>query len=107
MSKENNKGLNTVDWGKMGRGGKEPSLSPSIGHKQRTLSFSFHWPPRKEPFPSLSFGHQALDMPSPSFAFFLKGGLGSLELFFFPGHNFQFNLENTCSHKFLEEEKND
>jgi hypothetical protein len=23
----------------------------------------------------------------------------------FPGHNFQFNLENTCSHKLFEEEK--
>ncbi len=28
-------------------------------------------------------------------------------LFLFPGHNFQINLENTCSYKLLEEEKND
>jgi hypothetical protein len=28
-------------------------------------------------------------------------------IFFSLGHNFQFNLENTCSHKFLEEENND
>jgi hypothetical protein len=48
-----------------------------------------------------------LDLPSFSFSFSLKGELGSLELFFFPGHNFQFNWENTRSRKLLEEEKND
>jgi hypothetical protein len=82
--------------------------SPSIGHqvknlflhlrlaiKQRTFSFTFYWPPSKEP------------SPSPSFFFSLKGGLGSLELFFFPGHNFQFNWENTRFRKLFEEEKND
>jgi hypothetical protein len=37
-------------------------------------------------FPSI--GHQALDLLSPSFSFFLKGGLESLEVFFFPGQNF-------------------
>jgi len=37
--------------GKVGKGGKEPSPSPSIGH-------------------------QALDLPSPSFSFSLKGGFG-------------------------------
>jgi hypothetical protein len=59
-----------------------------------TFSFSFLWPP-------------TLDLPSPSFSFSLKGELGSSELSFFPGHNFQFNLENICSHKLLEEENND
>jgi hypothetical protein len=85
----------------------EPSLPHSIGHqaknfllllplatKQGTFSFSFHWPP-------------TLDLPSPSFSFSLKGGLGSLELFLFPVHSFQFNLENTYSHKLFEEENND
>jgi hypothetical protein len=42
-----------------------------------------------------------------SFSFSLKGGLGSWEALFFLGYNFQFNLENTCSHKLFEEEKND
>jgi hypothetical protein len=42
-----------------------------------------------------------------SLLLFLKGGLGSWEAFSFPKHNFQFNLENICSHKLLEEEKND
>jgi hypothetical protein len=41
------------------------------------------------------------------FSFSLKCELGSLELSLFLGHNFQFNLENTCSDKLLEEEKND
>jgi len=58
--------------GKVGRGRKEPSISPSIGHqaenlflllplatKQKTFSFSFHWPPSRKPFPSPSIGHQA------------------------------------------------
>ncbi len=72
-----------------------PSLEPSIGHQVG------------EPSPSPSIDHQALDLPSFSFSFSLKGKLGSWELFFFPGHNFQLNGENTCSHKLLEEEKND
>ncbi len=59
----------------MGIGRKEPSPSPSIGHqakdlllllplatKQRTFSFSFHWPPNKEPSPSPSIGHQAKNL---------------------------------------------
>jgi hypothetical protein len=62
---------------------------------EKNLSFTFHWPLNKEP------------SPSPSFSFSLKGGLGSLELFFFLGHNFQFNLENIHFPKLLEEEKND
>jgi hypothetical protein len=59
-----------------------------------TFSFSFHWPPSG-------------DLPSPPFSFSLKGGLGSWEALSFPRHNFQFNLDNTCSHKLLEEENND
>jgi hypothetical protein len=59
------------------------------------LSFTFHWPLSKEP------------SPSPSFSFSLKGGLRSLEFFFFLGHNFQFNLENTHFRKLFEEENND
>jgi hypothetical protein len=39
--------------------------------------------------------------------FSLKGGLKSWEVLSFPEHNFQFNVENTYSHKLLEEEKND
>jgi hypothetical protein len=54
-----------------------------------------------------SIGHQALYLPSPSFPFFLKGGVGSLGVLSFPRHNFQFNLENSCSHKLLKEEEND
>jgi len=65
---------------------------------KRCFSFTFHWPPNIGTFhwpPSLerSIGHQALDLPSPPFSFSLKGGLGSLGALFFPGHNFQFNLE--------------
>jgi hypothetical protein len=66
MSKEKNEGLNKVVWGESGKRWKR--------------TFSFHWPPNKEPFPSPSFDHQTLDLPSPSFSFFLKGRLGSLEL---------------------------
>ncbi len=40
-----------------------------------------------------SIGHQVLDLPSPPFSFFIKGGLGSLGALSFPGHNFQFNFE--------------
>ncbi len=64
---------------------------------------TFHWPPNLE----RSIGHQTLDLPSPPFSYSLKGELGSLGAFSFPGHNFQFNLEYTCSHKLLEEEEND
>jgi hypothetical protein len=68
-----------------------------VGGKEvkKKLSFTFHWPPSKEP------------SPSPSFSLSLKGGLGSLELLFFLRHNFQFNVENICFRKLLEEEKND
>ncbi len=62
---------------------------------------------RKKPFPSPSIGHQALDLSSPSFSFFSKGGFGWSRLFIFPKHNFQFNFENIGSYKLLEEEKND
>jgi hypothetical protein len=34
----------------------------------------------KKKIPSPSIGHQALNLPSPSFFLSLKGGLGSLEL---------------------------
>jgi hypothetical protein len=54
-----------------------------------------------------SIGHQVLDLPSPPFSFSLKGEFGSLGVFSFLGHNFQFNLESTCSHKLFEEEEND
>jgi hypothetical protein len=60
----------------------------------------------KKPSLSPSIGHQTLDLPSFPFSLFLKGKLKSLEALFFPRHNFQFNLENIYSHKFLEE-KND
>jgi hypothetical protein len=46
-------------------------------------------------------------LAKPPFSFSLKGGFGSWEALSFPRHNFQLNLENTCSHKLLEEEKND
>jgi hypothetical protein len=58
MWRVKNEGLNKVDWGKSGKGRKEASFPPSIGH-------------------------QALDLPSPSFSFSLKGGLGCLGGFFF------------------------
>ncbi len=64
---------------------------------------TFHWPPSLEH----SIGHQALVLPSPSFSFLLKGGLGSLGGLSFSRHNFQFNLENSCSRKLLKEEEND
>jgi hypothetical protein len=64
---------------------------------------TFHWPPNIETFiwPP-SFGSTFTSL----FLLFIRrtwiiGGLS------FPGHNFQFNLENTCSHKLLEDEKND
>jgi hypothetical protein len=73
---------------------------------------TFHWPPSLEPsidHQTLehSIGHQALDLPSPPFSFSLKGKFGSLGAFYFLGHNFQLNLEKTCSYKLFEEEKND
>jgi hypothetical protein len=78
-----------------------------LATKQRTFSFTFHWPPNKEPSPFPSIGHQVLDLFSPSLFFFLKGRLGSLELSSSLGHNFQFNLENICFRKLFQEEKND
>jgi hypothetical protein len=58
---------------------------------------TFHWPPSLEH----SIGHQTLDLPSPPFPFSLKGGLRSLGGLSFLGHNFQFNLEKTCSYELL------
>jgi hypothetical protein len=53
-----------------------------------------------------SIGHQALDLPSPPFSFFLKGEFGLLGGSLSP--NIIFNsILNTCSDKLLEEEKND
>jgi hypothetical protein len=45
------------------------------------------------------------NLPSPPFFFSLKDGFELFGAFSFPKHNFQFNLENTCSRKLLEEEK--
>jgi hypothetical protein len=45
-------------------------------------------------FPSHSIGHQALNLPSPPFFFFSKGGFRSWGTLSFLGHNFQFNLEH-------------
>jgi hypothetical protein len=47
-----------------------------LATKPSTFSVSFHWPPSQAPSPSPSIGHQALDLPSPTFSFSLKGGLG-------------------------------
>jgi hypothetical protein len=55
---------------------------------KRCFSFTFHWPP--------SFGST-----SPPFLFSLKGGLKSLGGLSFLRHNFQFNLEKTCSYELL------
>jgi hypothetical protein len=77
-----------------------------MGRGEKDFSFTFHWPPSKEPSLSPSIGHQALDLPSPSFSFSLKGRLGSLEFSSSLGDNFQFNLKNTCSRKLIKEEKN-
>jgi hypothetical protein len=52
-----------------------------------------------------SIGHQALDLPSPPFSFSLRGGLESFGVLSFPNVVFNSNLENTCSHNLLEEEK--
>jgi hypothetical protein len=84
-------------------------LEHSIGHQALEHSFGHQALEHSFAHQALkhSFAHQALDLPSPPFSFFLKGKLGSLGALSFPGHNFQFNLENTCSHKLLKEEKND
>ncbi len=75
----------------MGRGEKVFFLHLPLGTKQWNIPLlTKHW-----------------DLPSPPFSFLLKGGLESFGVFSFPRHNFQFNFENTCSHKLLEEEKND
>jgi hypothetical protein len=81
-----------------------------LATKPRTFSFSFHWPPNQEPSLPPSIGHQALDLPSPSFSFFLKGGLRCLGGFFFSsfGEITSNSIwRNTSSYKFLEEEKQD
>jgi hypothetical protein len=52
-----------------------------------------------------SIDHQALDLLSPPFSFFLKGELGSLGVLSFLGHNFQFNFEKTCSYKLLKKKR--
>jgi hypothetical protein len=85
----------------MGRSEKVFFPLPSIGHQAWNIPLAtkhgtFHWPPSME----LSIGHQALDLPSPLFSFSLKGGLGSLGIISFPGHNFQFNLEYLFSQAF-------
>jgi hypothetical protein len=90
-----------------------------LATKQIIFSFTFHWPSSKEPSPSPSIGHQKnnlllhlplatklwiyLHLPSISL---LKAD-SDHQSFFFLGHNFQFNLENTCSCKLIEEENND
>jgi hypothetical protein len=62
--------------------------------KQRTFSFYSLWPP--------SFGSTF------TFLFLLlKRRTWIIGTLYFLGHNFQFNLENICSRKLLEEEKND
>ncbi len=79
-----------------------PSLEPSIAHQAWNLPLptklgTFHWPPSLEP----SIAHQAWDLPSPPFPFSFKGELGSLGVFFFLKHNFQFNFEKICSYELL------
>jgi hypothetical protein len=71
-----------------------PSLEHSISHQAWNLPLAtkletFHWPPSMEH----SIGHQVLDLLSPPYSFSLKDELGSLGTLFFPGHNFQFNIE--------------
>jgi hypothetical protein len=46
-----------------------------------------------------------LDLPSPPFPFFLKGIFRSLGSVYFLGHNFQFNLEKTCSYELLKRKR--
>jgi hypothetical protein len=77
---------------KMGRGRKEPSPSPSIGHQAKNLLLLL-----------------PLATKQRSFTLFLKGGLGSWEgLLLFPRKNkFQFNLESVWFYKFLEEGRKD
>ncbi len=114
----------------MGKDEKVFSLHLPLATKQRTFSLSFHWSLSKEPSPSPSIGHQAknllLHLPLAtkqrtfSFTFHWPPNFGStftfifllfkrwiriIGSFFFLGHNFQFNLENICSHKLLEEKK--
>jgi hypothetical protein len=62
---------------------------------------TFHWPSSLEH----SIGHQAWDLPSPPFPFFLKGGFESLGALSFLGHNFQFNLEKICSYELLRKKR--
>jgi hypothetical protein len=75
-------------------------MEPSIGHQALEHSISHQALEH-------SISHQALDLPSSPFSFSLKGGLRSWGALSFHGHNFQFNLEKTCSYELLEEEKND
>jgi hypothetical protein len=77
-----------------------------LATKQRTFSFTFHWPPSKEPSPSPSIGHQTT-FSFTFLPFLFKRRTQIIGALFFPGHNFQFNWENTCFRKLLEEEKND
>ncbi len=51
-----------------------------MGRGEKVFPFTFHWPPSLEH----SIGHQALDLPSLPFTFFLKGGLRSLGTLSFP-----------------------
>jgi hypothetical protein len=59
-------------------------VEEKVGRGENDFSFTFHWPPSKEPSPSPSIGHQVLYLPSPSFSFSFKGGFGSMELSYFP-----------------------
>jgi hypothetical protein len=82
-------------------------LEHFIGHQAWNISLAtklgtFHWPPSME----LSIGHQALDPPSLSFSFSLKGELGSLRALSYLEDNFH-AIMNTCFHKLLEEANND
>jgi hypothetical protein len=70
-------------WGKV-VGGKMEEV-------KKVFSFTFHWPLSLEP----SIGHQALDPPSPSFSFFLKGNSDHWELSLGLEDNFHAIL-NTC-----------
>jgi hypothetical protein len=84
-------------------------MEPSIGHQALEHSISHQALEHSISHQALehSISHQALDLPSSPFSFSLKGGLRSWGALSFPGHNFQFNLEKTCSYELLEEEKND
>jgi hypothetical protein len=87
-----------------------PSLEPSIGHQAWNLPLATQlgtsishqtWNIPLATELGTSIGHQAWDLPSPPFPFSFKGELGSLGVFFFLKHNFQFNFEKICSYELL------